>query len=102
LNSEALQTPTSLQGVPIMLELLQQHPWLIIVIMALLIPICGIIFGTVTNHLTTVRKAELEAGLKQDMLERGMSAEEIRTVIEATALPKHKKWAADSTARRVM
>jgi hypothetical protein len=30
-----------------------------------------------------VRKAEIAANLKQDMLDRGMSADEIRTVLEA-------------------
>jgi hypothetical protein len=30
-----------------------------------------------------VRRAEIQAALKQDMLTRGLSAEEIRTVIEA-------------------
>jgi hypothetical protein len=32
-----------------------------------------------------VRQAELEAGLKQDMLQRGMSAYEIAAVVRATA-----------------
>ena len=67
-----------------MLELLQENPWLIVVCLALLIPILGIIFGTVTGYLTRVRKAEIEASLKMEMLQRGMSAEEIKTVIEAT------------------
>jgi hypothetical protein len=67
-----------------MLELLQENPWLIVVCLALLIPILGIIFGTVTGHLSRVRKAEIEASLKMEMLQRGMSAEEIKTVIEAT------------------
>jgi hypothetical protein len=31
----------------------------------------------------SVRRAEITAALKQDMLNRGMSAEEIRTVIDA-------------------
>ncbi len=30
-----------------------------------------------------IRKSEIAAALKQDMLNRGMSAEEIKTVIEA-------------------
>lgn len=67
-----------------MLELLQENPWLIIVCLALLIPILGIVFGTVSSHLTRVRKAEIEASLKMEMLQRGMSAEEIKMVIEAT------------------
>jgi hypothetical protein len=67
-----------------MLDLLIREPWLIIVCLALLIPILGIIFGTVTGYLTRVRKAEIEASLKMEMLQRGMSAEEIKMVIEAT------------------
>jgi hypothetical protein len=31
----------------------------------------------------SARKTEIEAALKQDMLNRGMTAEEIRTVLEA-------------------
>ena len=68
-----------------MLELLRRDPWLIVVVLGLLIPIFGIVFGTTTNYLARVRQAELEANLKQNMLERGMSAEEIRMVIEATS-----------------
>lgn len=33
----------------------------------------------------SVRKAELEASLKQEMIQRGMSADEIKQVIEASA-----------------
>jgi hypothetical protein len=82
-----------------MLDLLREHPWLIIVSLALLIPILGIVFGTVTRHLTTVRLAEMEAALKQDMLNRGMGAEEIRTVIEATSQRKKKACPPESARR---
>lgn len=74
-----------------MLELVREYPWLLIVCLALLIPILGIIFGTVTGHLTRVRKAEIEAGLKMEMLQRGMSAEEIKTVVEATPRKNGKR-----------
>ena len=67
-----------------MLELLKAEPWIIVVTLALLIPILGIMFGTVTGYLARVRKAEIEASLKMEMLQRGMSAEEIKMVIEAT------------------
>jgi len=68
-----------------MIELLTENPWLIVSSLALLIPIFGVVFGTITSYWSTVRKAELEASLKQDMLQRGMSAEEIKTVIESTS-----------------
>lgn len=73
-----------------MLEIFRDNPWLIVVVLALLIPILGVIFGTITRHLTTVRLAEIEANLKQEMLQRGMSADEIKTVIEATPRRKGK------------
>lgn len=66
-----------------MLDLARENPWLIVVCLALFVPTLGIIFGTVTGHLTRVRKAEIEASLKMEMLQRGMSAEEIKMVVEA-------------------
>jgi hypothetical protein len=74
-----------------MLELLKDNPWLVVVTLALLIPILGIVFGTITRHLTAVKLAEIDANLKQDMLNRGMSAEDIKTVVEATPRRKGKK-----------
>jgi hypothetical protein len=68
----------------------------VVVGLAVLIPIFGIVFGTTTNCLARVRQAELEANLKQEMLQRGMSAAEIRMVIEATSRGK------DAAMRRSM
>ena len=68
-----------------MWEVVRANPWLIIVCMALSIPILGIVFGTVTSYLTAVRRVELDASLKQEMLQRGMSAEEIKTVVKASS-----------------
>ncbi|HEV3255568.1 MAG TPA: hypothetical protein VG013_01685 [Gemmataceae bacterium] len=68
-----------------MQDLLIKNPWLIPCILGLLIPLTAIIFGTVSTHLRKVRQAELDAGLKHDMLERGMSPEEIKTVLEASS-----------------
>jgi hypothetical protein len=69
------------------LEILKDSPWLIIVVLALLIPIFGVIFGTITSYLKAVKLAEIEAHLKQEMLQRGMSADDIKKVIEATSKP---------------
>jgi hypothetical protein len=74
-----------------MLELLKENPWLIVVSLAMMVPILGIIFGTITSHLTAVQLAEIESNLKKDMLQRGMSADEIKTVVEATSRRKGKK-----------
>jgi hypothetical protein len=82
-----------------MFELFSANPWVIIPCLALLIPIFGVIFGTITNYLTSARRAELEASLKQDMLQRGMSAEEIKMVIEATSYRGRKSCKSDEASR---
>jgi hypothetical protein len=68
-----------------MIELLQSNPWILIPGLALMIPILGVVFGTTTKAWQRVRQAELDASLKHEMLQRGMSAEEIRTVLEASS-----------------
>ena len=81
-----------------MLELLHEQPWLLVVGLGVLIPLFGIVFGTVTKYLTDVRRAELDTALKQDMVQRGMSADEIKTVIEATPYRKGKRHAPESVS----
>src|SRR5262245_57191483 len=68
-----------------MVELFAGNPWLFLAALtALVIVICvGIVFGT--DYLRKARQAELDAILKQLMLERGMSAQEIKTVLEASS-----------------
>ena len=44
--------------------------------------VCGVV-GIVMGVGLSIRKTELAAGLKKSMLERGMSAEEIRIVMDA-------------------
>lgn len=83
-----------------MVEIFKEDPWLLIPCLALLIPIFGVIFGTITNYLSSVRKAELEASLKHEMLQRGMSAEEIKTVIEATSGRKGKNCRSEMASHR--
>jgi hypothetical protein len=39
--------------------------------------------GIIATHLLKIRESDNATGLKQDMLDRGMSAEEIKTVLEA-------------------
>jgi hypothetical protein len=65
--------------------------------LALMIPI---VFGTITNYLSAIHKAGLEASLKQDMLQRGMSAEEIKTVIEASSGGKGKFCRSELASRK--
>ena len=66
---------------------LYRETWVIPVVLGLMIPLTGIVFGTLTNYWRRSRKAELDAALKQQMLERGMSADEIVQVLEAKSQP---------------
>lgn len=67
-----------------MIELLSKfNPGELIAVVAI---VGGLICGSLVmigDYWHRIRKAELAARLKQDMLDRGMSAEEIRTVLEA-------------------
>jgi hypothetical protein len=72
------------------MEFLFFNPWLIVVCMALFIPIVAIVVGTITEYMKRTRLAEIDAQLKREMLERGMSAEEIRAVLEASSAVKKK------------
>jgi hypothetical protein len=58
-------------------------PWLIVcVIVAGVIVSCtAIVF--ITDYLRTTYHAAIDASLKQSMIERGMSAADIKTVLEA-------------------
>src|SRR5262245_32923592 len=74
-----------------MFEILYANPWLVVVALGTIIPVCAIVFGTVTRYLQNSRQAELDASLKHEMLQRGMSADDIVRVIQARAKgPKHR------------
>ena len=61
---------------------------LVAVVGGLLIPLVAIIGGLYVKH----RKIQVEAALKQRMIDRGMSADEIKEVIEASRSGKvHRK-----------
>jgi len=68
-----------------MLELFKENPWLIVIVLGCLIPISAIVLGTLTTYLQKSRQAELDASLKHDMLQRGMSADDIVRVLEANS-----------------
>ena len=66
--------------------------------------------GIVTGHCRKARRAELEAALKQEMLQRGMSADEIVRVVTASRgssscgdapAPGQSGWTADYQGKRV-
>ena len=48
--------PRQITGEPTMLDLFVEHPWLIVVSLAMAIPILGFVFGTITTYLARVRR----------------------------------------------
>lgn len=58
-------------------------PWLIVCGLAagVIVACTAIVF--ITEYLKTTYHAAIDASLKQSMIERGMSAEDIKTVLEA-------------------
>ena len=80
-----------------MFDVFLHQPALIIPALALLIPIVAII----AHHWQQVRRAELERRLKEQMLERGMSAEDIERVLAAGSLtPDHQSAPCDGAKAR--
>ena len=66
-----------------MLPLFVENPWLLVVpLIAGVIVSCTAIV-VITEYFRSSHQLEVDAMLKQDMLNRGMSAADIKTVLEA-------------------
>jgi hypothetical protein len=65
------------------LDIFSANPWLVAVAEVALVPLVGIVCISVNVCRRKIRLAQFDFELKRDMLQRGFSAEEIRTVIEA-------------------
>ena len=78
-----------------MLEVFSANPWLVAVAEIAFVPLVGVVVGIVCISFNVCRRkirlARFDFELKRDMLQRGLSAEDIRTVIEAgrRAVPDH-------------
>ena len=70
-----------------MLDIFSANPWLVAVGEVALVPLVCVCVGLVCISCNVCRRkirlAQFDFELKRDMLQRGLSAEEIRTVIEA-------------------
>jgi hypothetical protein len=91
-----------------MLELLNSHPGIVVpLIVFASLTIVGVT-TIIASYLNKARQAELrarqaeiDAALKQDMLSRGMSADDIEKVLRATASSPSKKPAERMPSRSV-
>jgi hypothetical protein len=59
------------------------NPWLVFCALIAAVIVTCVAIVCITDHLRKSRQADIDAGLKQDMLNRGMSAADIKTVLEA-------------------
>ena len=70
-----------------MLDIFSANPWLVAVGEVALVPLVCVCVGIVCISVCVctrkIRLARFDFELKRDMLQRGMSADEIRIVIEA-------------------
>ncbi|MBI2826835.1 MAG: hypothetical protein HYX69_19345 [Planctomycetia bacterium] len=67
-----------------MLQLLANNPWLALcaLVAGVIVACTAIVF--IYDYLRQTRQADIDAALKHDMLNRGMSAADIKTVLEAS------------------
>lgn len=74
-----------------MFQIFIEYPWLAAIALSLLVPVTAILVAVPMDNWRKVREAELDASLKHAMLERGMSAEDIATVICTRSKSPRKK-----------
>lgn len=68
-----------------MLELFAREPWLVVIVAAaaVIVGCTAIVF--ITDYLRRTHQAELDAALKRELVARGMSAGEVKQILEATS-----------------
>lgn len=71
-----------------MLQLLHANPWLVVCGLAagMIVACVAIVF--ITDYMRKSQQAEIDAALKQEMLARGMTAADIKTVLESSGDPE--------------
>ena len=67
-----------------MSQLMIDNPWLALCALIAGVIVACVAIVSITDHLRKSHQAEIDASLKQDMLNRGMSAADIKTVLEAS------------------
>jgi hypothetical protein len=67
------------------MQLFIDNPWLVLCGMVGLVIVVCVAIVFITDYLRKSHQAEIDATLKQDMLQRGMSAGDIKTVLEASS-----------------
>jgi hypothetical protein len=68
-----------------MSQLLTENPWLVLCMLVAGVIVACVAIVFITDYFRKSHQAEIDASLKQDMLNRGMSAGDIKTVLEASS-----------------
>lgn len=68
-----------------MLELVKDNPWLVVVAIAGAVIVLSTAIVFITDYLRHTNQAELDAMLKRELVARGMSAGEIKQILEASS-----------------
>ena len=66
-----------------MLQLFTANPWLVPCVLVAGVIVACVAINLITDYFRQSHQAEIDAALKQDMLNRGMSAADIKIVMEA-------------------
>jgi hypothetical protein len=80
-------------------QLLLANPWLVPCLLAAGVIVACVAIVFITDYLRKTRQIEIEAWLKQDMLNRGLSPDEIKTVLEARSDGEAKRLCASQGVR---
>lgn len=67
----------------IMLDLIHENPWLLVIVLAaaVILGCTAIVF--ITAYLKSTHQAEIDAMLKREMVARGLTAADIKQILEA-------------------
>ena len=61
------------------------NPWLVVCLLAAVVIVACTAIVFITDHFRKSHQAEIDATLKQEMIHRGMTAADIKTVLEASS-----------------
>lgn len=72
-------------GEATVLQIFINDPWLVVCVLIAVVILGCVAIVFVTDYLRKARQAEIDAALKQDMLNRGLTAVDIKTILEASS-----------------
>lgn len=84
-----------------MFEILSANPWLIVLVLVAIVAIACTAIVFVTEYLRRTHQLELDAMLKRELVARGLSADDIKTILEATSDAEEKRLAMSGQGLRV-